>query len=130
MSKYTFILALIILALLGGLGWSANQGNPIALIGVGVALAVSLISLGVLLTILVIRSSARSRQADINNNLQENLAYLSTMHRIQSGVFRDQQKYLPAPNPEREFNLDASLQYEESVFNGLDTGGNYPQEQE
>lgn len=125
MSKYTFILIIIILGALGGLIWLAVKGSNVAIFTMGILTGVTLITLGVLLTILVTRAGDRRRQAEVNHNLQETLAYVAQMQKVQSAQFRNQ-NYLPAPGPAESFNLDAHLQYDEGVFSSLDTGTQEP----
>ena len=84
MSKVKGFLVLFFLGLLIWLFISARNGDTVSIAILAVLVAIVLILLGVGITLAVLNMHYRREQARFAQNMQENLAIMSTMQRVQN----------------------------------------------
>ncbi len=129
MNKFTFSLALIVLALglVASLIWLTAEGNIAAAIVLGAVSAIVLILTGFALYAFAGWTHAKREQVNFMANVKENLGIMGAVQRVQNQQNKHllnqvrQQPALPAGDV---LDLDSALQFDENIFIELDGVGN------
>lgn len=124
MNKYTFSLILVILAILAGLGYLANEGSVTALIVFTVVVTCVLIGLGSLLTWSAINLMTRQQERQFRDNVSENIGIMREMQSLQNQQNKTLMTQLGTvarlPQAAPPLDLSKSLLIDDGIFTELD----------
>lgn len=122
MNGYTFLLALVGLAVMALLIAAVANGSLLAGIVLAVLVTVLLISTGAGITLLTQRMAIEKSQIDFINNAKENLAIMQSLQRVQNqqNATLMQQLGQTARLPEPARNGNDSLIIDAAIFDELE----------
>ena len=124
LNVYSFVLILILLAILAGLIYAATLGSLAAAVILAILATILLVSLGAGIALATQRMANDKSQADFVNNARENLAMMQALQRVQNAQNQTLMQQLGRaarlPDPQANPDLSHVLMIDDGIFEELE----------